>query len=65
MQRSKRALEEKHYESLRLNEESGKRGDANLDLKDRAVELEKEIEILKAQRADNWREINHLKELND
>lgn len=65
LQRSKRALEEKHYESLRLNDESGKRADANLDLRDRATELDKEIELLKVQKSDNWREINHLKEVND
>lgn len=31
----------------------------------KAQDLEKEIEILKIQRADNWREINRLKENND
>lgn len=34
-------------------------------MRDRAGELEKEIEYLKAQKADNWREINRLKEIND
>ena len=65
MQRSKRVLDEKHYETLRLNDESSKRADQNLDLRDRAEELEKEIEILKAQRADHFREIARLKDLND
>ena len=27
--------------------------------------MEKEMEVLKAQKADNWREINRLKEYND
>lgn len=63
--RSKRVLEEKHYETIRLNEENSKRSESNLDLRDRAGELEKEIEYLKAQKADNWREINRLKEVND
>eukprot|EP00347_Sterkiella_histriomuscorum_P001800 403370630 len=63
--RSKRVLEEKHYETLRLNEENSKRSEQNLDLRDKATELEKEIEYLKAQKADNWREINRLKEVND
>lgn len=34
-------------------------------MRDKAGELEKEIEYLKAQKADNWREINRLKETND
>lgn len=34
-------------------------------MRDKAAELEKEIEYLKAQKADNWREINRLKEIND
>lgn len=65
LQRSKRVLEEKHYEGIRLNDENSKRSDSNLDLRERANELEKEIEYLKAQKADNWREINRLKEVND
>lgn len=65
LQRSKRVLDEKHYETMRLNDENSKRSDQNLDLRDRAGEFEKEIELLKVQRADNWREINRLKELND
>lgn len=36
-----------------------------MDLRDRANELEKEIEVLKLQRADNFREIARLKDLND
>ena len=63
--RSKRFLEEKHFESLRLNDENSKRSENNLDLRDKAAELEKEIDFLKAQKADNWREIQRLKELND
>ena len=63
--RSKRVLEEKHYETLRLNDENSKRSEQNLDLRDKAAELEKEIDYLKAQKSDNWREIQRLKELND
>lgn len=63
--RSKRVLDEKHYETLRLNDENSKRSDQNLDMRDRSNELEKEIEILKLQRADNFREIARLKDLND
>ena len=63
--RSKRVLEEKHYETSRLNDESAKKADHNLDMRDKLVDLEKELDMLKAQRADNWREINRLKEHND
>ena len=65
LQRSKRVLDEKHYESIRLNEENSKRSEQNLDLRDRAQELDKEIEHLKLARQENWREINRLKEVND
>lgn len=65
LQRSKRVLDEKHYESIRLNEENSKRSEQNLDLRDRAQELDKEIENLKLARQENWREINRLKEVND
>jgi hypothetical protein len=34
-------------------------------LKDNINDLEKEIDMIKAQRADNWREINRLKETVD
>ena len=47
LQRSKRVLDEKHYESIRLNEENSKRSEQNLDLRDRAQEIDQEIEQLK------------------
>lgn len=47
LQRSKRQLDEKHYETMRLNEENSKRSDQNLDMRDQANELEKEVELLK------------------
>lgn len=34
-------------------------------MRDKAAELDKEIEYLKAQKADNWREMTRLKEVND
>ena len=55
--RSKRSLEEKHYESGRLNDESAKKSEDNLDQRDQATNYQKEIDVLKMQRADNWREI--------
>lgn len=63
--RSKRVLDEKHYESGRLQDESAKKADNNMSLRDQVQDLEKEIDMLKAQRADAWREINRLKEIND
>ena len=63
--RSKRLLDEKHYESGRLIDEAGKKGDQNLDLRDQLQSLEKELDMIKSQRADVWREINRLKEVND
>jgi len=63
--RSKRLLDERHYEAGKLSDEVVKNGEQNLDLRDRAAGLEREIDGLKAQRADNWREISRLKEGND
>ena len=37
----------------------------NLDLRDKAADFEKEIDMLKNQRADNFREISRLKEVNE
>lgn len=34
--RSKRVLDEKHYETVRLVDESAKKADVNLDLRDKA-----------------------------
>lgn len=50
---------------MRLSDESNKKQDHVTDLRLKAQDLEKEIEILKIQRADNWREINRFKEQND
>jgi hypothetical protein len=48
-----------------LNEDSGKKGDLNGDLRLKGSDLEKEIEVLKLQRQDNWREMAKLKDLNE
>jgi hypothetical protein len=58
-------LDDRHFESLRLNEDSVKKGDVNGDLRLKASDLDKEIEVLKLQRQDNWREIAKLKDLNE
>lgn len=46
--RSKRLLDEKHYESGRIQEESAKKADHNMMLREQAEDLEKEIDMLKA-----------------
>lgn len=63
--RQKRMLDDRHFESLKLNEDNSKKHDVNSDLRIRAADLEKEIEVLKLQKSDNWREIAKLKDLNE
>jgi hypothetical protein len=65
LSRQRRLLDDRHFESLRLNEVSVKKGDVNGDLRLKASDLDKEIEVLKLQRQDNWREIAKLKDLNE
>ncbi len=48
-----------------MNEDNAKKGDTNSELRLKAADLEKEIEVIKLQRQDNWREIQKLKELNE
>lgn len=65
MQRSKRLLDEKFFEAGRLRDENVSKGDQNADLRAQVSDLEKEIEMVKIQRAEMWREIQRNKELND
>jgi len=65
LSRQKRLLDDRHFESLRLNEDNAKKGDSNAELRLKASDLDKEIEVLKLQRQDNWREIQKLKDLNE
>jgi phage host-nuclease inhibitor protein Gam len=48
--RQKRQLDDRHFETLRLNEDNAKKGDGNAELRMRASDLDKEIEVLKLQR---------------
>lgn len=48
-----------------MNEDNAKKGDLNVELRLKAADLDKEIEVLKLQKQDNWREIAKLKELNE
>jgi len=45
--KSKRALDEKHYELVRLNEDSTNKAEHNQDLRGSLHDLEKELESLK------------------
>lgn len=63
--RSKRLLDEKHYEAGKLRDESCCKGDQNADLRAQVANLNREIDAVKHQRAEMWREINHIKELNE
>ncbi len=65
MNRSKRLLDEKYFESTRLRDEAVVKGDQVCDLRQQLANIEHEIETVKVQRAELWREINRLKELNE
>lgn len=65
MNRSKRLLDEKYFESSRLRDEAVAKGDQVSDLRQQLANIEHEIETVKVQRAELWREINRLKELNE
>ncbi len=65
LSRQKRLLDDRHFETLRLNEDNSKKGDVNAELRLKAGDLDKEIEVLMLQRQDNWREIAKMKDLNE
>jgi hypothetical protein len=50
LQRSRRVLEDKHFENSRANEESAKKSDSNSEMRLRLSDLEKEFDVLKLQR---------------
>lgn len=63
--RAKRLLDEKYFEAGRLRDESVARGDQVADARAQMQDLERDIESVKVQRAEMWREITRLKELNE
>ena len=63
--RSKRMLDEKYYEAGRLRDEAVSKGDQNNDQRAQLQDLEREIEGVKVQRAEMWRELTRLKEMNE
>lgn len=65
LNRSKRILDEKYFEATRLRDESIVKGDNVADLRKHQGVVEHEIETVKVERAEMWREITRLKELVD
>ena len=63
--RSKRVLDEKFFEAGKLRDESNARGDQVVDLRSLVAELERDIDIVKSQRADLFREIHRLRDVLD
>ncbi len=55
--RSKRVLDEKHFESGKLQEDSARKGDDNNVVRDHVQNTEREIDMLKQQRAAMWQEM--------
>lgn len=65
LMRSKRVLDEKFFESGKLRDESNAKGDQVVDLRAQVAELERDIDLVKAQRADMFREIQRLRDVCD
>ena len=55
-------MDEKYFEAGRLREEAVAKGDQVADQRSQKGQLDKEIEAIKVQRAEMFREINHLKD---
>lgn len=65
LQRSKRVLDEKFFEAGKLRDESNAKGDQVVDLRSQVAELERDIDLVKSQRADMFREITRLRDVQD
>lgn len=65
LSRSKRVLDEKFFEAGKLRDESNGRGDQVVDLRSQVAELERDIDLVKSQRADMFREIQRLRDVMD
>ena len=63
LQRSKRVLDEKFFESGKLRDESNAKGDQVVDIRGQVAELERDIDLVKSQRADMFREIQRLRDV--
>ena len=65
LQRSKRVLDEKFFESGKLRDENNSKSDQVVDLRSQVAELERDIDLVKSQRADLFREITRLRDVQD
>ena len=63
--RAKRLLDEKYFQAGKLRDEAVAKSDQNADQRGHLTDLEKEIESVKIQRAEMWREITTLKDMNE
>jgi len=63
--RSKRVLDEKFFEAGKTRDESNAKGDQVVDLRSQVGELERDIDLVKCQRADMFREITRLRDVHD
>ena len=63
--RSKRVLDEKFFEAGKSRDESNAKGDQVVDLRSQVAELERDIDLVKSQRADMFREIQRLRDVMD
>ena len=63
--RAKRVLDEKFFEAAKNRDESNARGDQVVDLRSQVAELERDISLVKSQRADMFREITRLRDVQD
>ena len=63
--RSKRVLDEKFFEAGKNRDESNAKGDQVVDLRGQVAELERDIDLVKSQRADMFREITRLRDVQD
>lgn len=58
-------LDEKFFEAGRNRDESNAKGDQVVDLRSQVAELERDIDLVKSQRADMFREITRLRDVQD
>ena len=63
--RAKRLLDEKYFEAGRLREDAVSKGDQCADQRADKADFDREIEAIKIQRAEMYREISHLKDHNE
>ena len=61
--RSKRVLDEKFFEAGKNRDESNLKGDQCVDLRSQVAELERDVDLVKSQRADMFREITRLRDV--